>query len=194
MAKETWVLAISSFIFLFSVSMVLIGNSRITGYATTGTTVSNVTIQKYLSIAMSTNLSQGIMFGTITNLPALYTNASHNNDSADGTGNTTMYVNVSTDSNTPVDFCIKANASLSDGGDTLVIGNETYSNSTVINGTYPLATQNLSLSTSYAVTGKNIAVGGANYYRFWLNVPVSQPSGTYINQLTFEGIQTGGGC
>jgi len=39
--------------------------SRLTGNVVEGSTTSNVTIEKYLAIAFSTSLSQGIYFGSV---------------------------------------------------------------------------------------------------------------------------------
>lgn len=182
---------------LISIIMLLVQNIEIktTGFATTeGTTISNVTISKFLSIAMSDNLSAGIFFGSVSSLPAVNVNASGNNNSI---GNSTFFLNVSTDSNTPVDFCIKANSNLYDptGGNTLGVGNESYSNSTMVNiSEMPSAAQEVKFTTGYVAAGQNVSVGNVTYYRFYLDVPVGTPSGTYNNTINFKGIQAGTAC
>jgi hypothetical protein len=193
--KEVSIIVVFTAVFLFSIIMLLIQNSqteKITGHATTGTTVSNVTIAKYLSIAMSTNLSAGILFGSIDTLPAINQNATHNYDG--GSSGSTMYLNISTDSNTAVDFCIKADADLYDntGGNTLGAGNESYSNSTSTNVSNPNVGNEVSLTTSYVWAG-NQTKGNNIYYRLWLDIPAGTASGTYNNTITFKAVEANGG-
>ena len=197
--KKRVLLIIFSIVLILSLAMILIENeivkTQITGYATEGSTISNVTISKYLSIDMSTNLSTGILFGNITSLPATNQNASHNYD--DGSEGTTMAVNVSTDSNTRVDFCVRANDDLTDPSNQnyLEIQNETYSNSTLTNSTLPAPASETSLDkTTYIKAGENVSIGGATYYRFWLDVPVGTASGTYNNTVMFRGVETTLSC
>ena len=123
-------------------------------------------------------------------MPATDINATHNFDEA-STGST-MCVNVSEDANTPIDFCTKANDHLTSvGDDTIGLANETYHNSTETNaGTPGRDTNSTSLTTSYVKSGYAVAAGGLNYYRFWLDVPASQPSGNYNNTVYFKGVTT----
>lgn len=177
---------------LFSIVMLSLQYSRLTGHAVS-TTVSNVSIVGYAAISMSTNLTHGVQFGTISTLPVTDANASHNYDGV--LSMSSMFMNVSTDSNAAVDFCVKANSDLRDaGGDTLSINNETYSNSTITNLTYPLVASQVPLTTSYVDAGEATAVGATIYYRFWLDVPVAQPIGTYNNTVSIEGVTTGAAC
>ena len=166
----------------------------ITGHATETTTISNVTIAKYLSITMCTNLSDGIIFGNITELPATNINSTHNYDGA-STGST-MCINISDDGNTAIDLCTKANDDLTSvGADTILLANETYANSTVTNaGTPGAATNATLLTTSYVKSGNAIGVGNLNYYRFWLDIPAAQPSGDYNNTVYFKGVTTTLSC
>jgi len=159
-------------------------------------TPSNVTVNKYLSITFSSNLSEGIFFGTVSSLPAVNQNATHNYDKNFPNQNQTdYYINVSEDSNTNVDFCVKADGNLvNPANDTIKLGNETYSNFSSSNSSIPSVGDEISVTTSYLKSGENIIIGGANYYRFWLDVPIGQPSGSYNNTILFKGIQTGFGC
>ena len=193
--KEVSIIVVFTAVFLFSITMLLIPNipmEKITGHATTGTTVSNVTIAKYLSIAMSTNLTTGILFGSVDTLPAENENATHNYDG--GSSGSTMSLNVSTDSNTAVDFCIQADADLYDstGGNTLTVGNESYANSTSTDIDNPAVASEVSLTTGYVWAG-NTSVGGDIYYRLWLDIPTATPSGTYNNTITFKGVVANSG-
>ena len=161
----------------------------ITGHATSASTISNVTIEKYLSLALCTNLSAGIIFGNVSALPATNINASHNYDGT--SSGSTMCVNISDDGNTNVDLCTKANAALASLAlDVIALGNETYSNSTVTNSTHPILGDDVALTTSYVKSGNAISVGNVNYYRFWLDIPVAQPSGDYNNTVYFKGVTT----
>lgn len=182
---------------LFMVSMVgLISYQTPTGFATEGSTTSNVTITTYLSIAFSNNLSGGITYGSVSSLPAYDLNASSNYDAGPGINGTTYYLNVSIDSNTPVDFCIKGNTHLtSSGADIIGLGNETYLNSSSTSGTIPgLSSSSTSLTTSYVKASMPTAQGNSTYYRFWLDIPAATPAGTYNNSVDFKGVSTGSGC
>ncbi len=197
--KEILVLAVFGVVFLLSLFMLIIGTvgasgKSLTGHVTETATVSNVTIAKYLAIDMSTNLTEGIMFGSVNTLPATNVNATHNYD--DASSGTSMFLNVSADSNTNVDFCIKANAAMADpvSGGVLGIGNETYANSTTTDIDNPGVGSELALTTEYAKSGVNVTIGSASYYRFWLDVPVSVQAGTYNNTVWFKGIETTGSC
>lgn len=190
---ENYALVLFALLFIFSISMLFLGPSQVTGYATSSTT-SNVTISGYVSISMSTNLSLGILYGSITALPATNVNSTHNYD---GSGSaSSMYMNVSTNSNSAVDFCVNANSNMIDsGGDVLNVGNETYANSTAsTDTTSPAITNNVTLTTSYVKAGANIGRGNSTFYRFWLGVPAGQAVGTYNNTISFEGVTTGSAC
>jgi hypothetical protein len=178
-------------LFLLSVIMIFNQGAKTTGYAT-ASTESNVTITSYFAIAMSENLSNGIEFGSIATLPSANVNASDNNNS--GSGGSTMWMNVSADSNTAVDFCIKADSLNTSANDIIGLANETYDNATLTNITRPELNREAGLTTSYVKAGAAIAAGGTNYYRFWLDVPAATVAGVYNNTVTFEGVQTTLGC
>ena len=194
MEKEKCVLAITIAVFTFSLIMLFLQSGALTGYATEGSAVSNVTISKFLSIELSANLGTGILFGTISTLPASNHNATNNYDG--GSDESTMSVNVSHDSNTDVDICIKANDHLTDPGssDVILLGNETYSNGTVTNATSPFLTAEVALTTGYVNASSPISPDSSCYYRFWLDVPSATPSGDYNNSVTFKGVETTTGC
>jgi len=165
----------------------------LTGKATEVTTSSNVSVSKYLAIEFSNNLSSGIQFGTVNSLPATNINATGNYNGAANI--TTYYLNVSTDGNTDVNFCIKGNAALTSAAlDVIGLGNETYANASSTTSTIPLIENEVSLTSSYVKSSETIAVGGQNYYRFFLDIPVGQASGDYNNTLSFKGIQVGTSC
>lgn len=166
-----------------------------TGFATEGTTTSNVTISKALSIAFSANLSEGIYFGNVTTLPATDINATHNYDGNPGGVGTSYYIAVSNDSNTNVDFCVRANTGLTSAtADVIGLANETYSNSTSTTVSIPTLASQVPMTTSYVKAGSNIVVGSNNYYRFFLDVPGAQPTGDYNNSVSFKGVVTALSC
>ena len=192
MQKEDYLLAICGGLFVFSMIMLLVSP---TGYATQGTTSSNVTITKYLSIDMSSNLSAGITFGSVTSLPAYDLNASSNYDGSNSAA--TYNVNVSTDSNTAVDFCIMANAPLTDAaaGTVIGLGNETFLNSSFSNMTWPgPQSAQVNLTTNWAKASSPTGAGNATFYRFWLDVPSATSSGTYNNTISIKGVETSQPC
>ena len=155
-------------------------------------TPSNVSIAKFFSIEFSSGLSEGIIFGNVNILPASNVNASHNYD---GIGNaSTLYINVSNDGNTAVDFCIMGDGGLSTlGGDVIGLGNETYSHYNFSNSTHPILNE-ISLTQVYTKSGENIPLGGENYWRFWLDIPAGQASGDYNNTVYFKAVETSASC
>ena len=182
-----------AFVFVLSVFLFFFNTFSFTGYITEGNTTSNVTIQKYLAITFGDNLSDGIYFGSVETLPAVNLNGSHNYDGA--SSGTTYNIEVSTDSNTAVDFCIKANTGLTSPAlDVIGLGNETYSSYELTNLTHPLLSNETSMTTGYVKAVGSIDPGNSSYWRFWLDIPVSQPSGDYNNTVSFGGVTTGLSC
>jgi len=181
-------------IIIVALAMIFFSNvSAFTGYATESTTTSNVTIQKYLSLALCSNLSSGISFGNVATLPAINLNATHNYDGLN-TG-TSYCVNVSNDGNTPVDVCLKADGAMNNsGGDVIGLANETYANASLTNITLPTLGNDLSFTINYVKAGENIPAGNSSYYRFWLDIPAAQPSGDYNNTVYFKGVTTTLSC
>lgn len=203
MKGEDFILLFFGALFLFSIIMIMGQGMRSTGYATEVTTTSNVTISVYFAIALSANLTNGIEFGTVTTLPTTNQNATDNYNGVNttaqgtylnGTNGTSLWTNVSTDSNTAVDFCNKADALNTTGGDVIGLGNETYYNNTNTNYSIPAPASEVSITTSYVKSGYNITAGSINYYRFWLDVPAGTATGTYDNVVSFKGVAKDGVC
>jgi len=184
-------------LFLFSGFMIispLFGDGvKITGFAASGSAVSNVTVSKSFSISLSSNLSAGINFGDVSTTDNI--NATDNYFSS--LSNFTMHViNVSTNSTVNVDFCLSANADLTDpsSGDKIVLANETYANATTTSSTVPDIARETTFTTSGIKAGQGITGGNGVYYRFWLDVTSTVPSGTYNNTVTFTGKEEGDSC
>lgn len=193
--KRKFVNVVLIFVILVAFALLFFENtSAITGKATDLGTTSNVTISSYLAIEMSSNLSAGIYFGDVDVLPAVDVNATENYNN---TGNGTLYyMNVSTDSNTPVDFCIMANSAMQTASlDEIGLGNETYAfSNTTNNGTIPALASQTALTLAYVDAGDAVAIGGELYYRFWLDVPAGQATGDYNNSILFRGVNAGSAC
>ena len=105
-------------------------------------------------------------------------------------------MNVSTNSNLAVDFCVKSNTDLTDSssGQIIALANETYSNATSSNSGTPSFGNRVSFTTGYVKAGENVARGNSTYYRFWLYLPPATEAGTYNNTIYFAGTGTGGTC
>lgn len=200
MIKEKKLLFIFGALLLFSIVMLLVQNIKISemkiiGFATEKTTVSNVTISKAFSIDMSTNLSEGILFGGSVTPDSTDVNASHNYDGV--SSGSSMYINVSEDSNTAVDFCIRSNDDLKTSAEDIIgIGNESYANNvTTTDADSPSLSDEVPLSkTAYVKAGNNISIGSQSYFRFWLDVPAGQASGDYNNTISFKGVEIDTSC
>ncbi len=175
-------------------------SNSMTGALTSASTTSSAVIQKYFSINISANLSAGIDFGSIESLPAVNHNATLNyNDTnypTENDGNETLYfITVETDSNTAVDLCILASALNTSGGEEIGIGNYTFANNQTNNITWPGPVDMYTMSTTgYVAAETGVPVGDNSYFRFWLDVPATTPSGTYNNTVQFLGRPTGVAC
>ena len=177
-----------------SLLMIFFQNSGfVTGHVSQGSTFSNVSIQKYLAISFSTQLANGIYFGSVASLPATNINGTQNY--AGPSNATQYYLSVSNDSNTQVDFCVKVNAGLTDpAADVIGLGNETYStNVTSSNMTIPALVET-PMTLNYTKAAEKVAVGQDSYWRFWLDIPAGQASGDYNNSVYFRGVQATLAC
>jgi hypothetical protein len=211
--NEKSVLIIFVFVFVFCSFMIVIENIKqtsITGYATSATATSNVTIITYLSISLSTNLSSGIVYNNGTgvndgsNIELLNRNnynATHNFDAGAAPPNASSYfVNVSPDSNVNVDLCLKALANLCDQAvgcsSAIAVANTSYANSShgINNFTWPSQTQEVKYTLGGVKAGESVTKGNATYYRFWFDAPPSIAAATYNNTVSFEGVSAGGAC
>jgi hypothetical protein len=195
MNKENLYRYILGGIILICLILLFIQNiSSITGHATTGSTYSNVTISKALAINFCDNMVDGILFGDVSTLPATNINASHNYDGA--SNGSTLCILVSNDSNTNIDLCTKADTDLTnpENDEIIGLGNETYAHFESTNSTHPDLDLETSLTESYVQAGDNVVVGEAYYYRFWLDIPGAQPTGSYNNTVSFKGVSTGVAC
>ena len=105
-------------------------------------------------------------------------------------GVTTYYVNISA-TNVNVDLYVKADGDLlTDSLDVLGLGNETYAVN-FTNSSVPDLNR-LTMTTGYILIGENLPDASIVYMKFYLDAPVSQPAGTYLNSLDFKAVRNGG--
>ncbi len=167
----------------------------ITGYATEESATSQVVVQKYFSIAKSSNLSF-INFGGID----VYINDINATGNYVNTTNASLYyITVSSDSNTKVDFCIRGTAMNTTNGDVIGLGNYTWTRSNLSNmSNYndpPSALLSNLLTLNYTASQTNVGIGNNTFFRFFLDIPLGQTPGTYENTLFFKGVSSAGaGC
>ena len=154
-------------------------------------TTSQVSIQKYLAIAKSTELNSGIDFGSISNLPVSNLNATENYNQ---TSQTQYSLLISQDSNTNVDFCIKANDHLRKDATTFIDLSNYYWNDNSLNTLSNPSLTNNELSLSYLLGNTNLTPGSRNYYRFWVDLAPSLEPGTYNNTIMFQAVPAGDPC
>lgn len=137
-----------------------------------------------MAILLSDDLADAIRWNVFT-LPADDLDAIGNNLN----GTTNYYLNISA-INTLVDIYVKADGDLfSIGGDSIGLGNETfsvnYTNSTVPGGpTYIM-------DTNYTLIASAMGDNSIIYLKFYLDAPVAQPAGQYLNQLNFKAVREG---
>ena len=85
---------------------------------------------------------------------------------------------------------MKADGDLhTDGGDTLGLGNETYSYN-ITNNTVPRVA-NYTMTTGYALIGSALDDGDAVFLKFYLDIGATQPPGIYYNNVDFKAVRQG---
>jgi len=189
MEKRDVVLVVFGLIFLFSIIMIFTQRPVSTGMVTEDTTISSVTISTYFAITLSSNLSGGIIFGTLDSTGSNNNNATGNYADSPTDNSSQFFVNVSADSNTGVNFSLKADGPMNtSGGDEIGLGNESYANATTTTFAAPALVNEVNFTTAFVDAGYNVSAGSGIYYRFWLDVPAATPVGTYNNTVSFKGM------
>jgi len=153
---------------------------------------SNATIEVYFAIAASSNLTDGIEFGSLS--PGSVNNNATDNYNSGGSTNTSLNISLSTDSNVNIDFCLAANADLKNATESIGIANLQFANATTTTLAVPALSDARSVSTSYQDSSQNITPGGADHYRFWIDIPVGTTPLRYNNTITFTAVQSGTTC
>ena len=171
----------------------------------TASTVSNATIAISIGFTFSGNLSEGIQFGTL-NINTNDNNASADYLTANGTGIcpvgvgtigcTAYQIKMDSSNNANADSCIKDNAALTSGANTIPNTGYTYDANATINGSNmndPAGS--IAITTSFVKFGStSLAVGDNQSSQFYLDVPDGQAVGDYNNTIDFKIIETGQAC
>ncbi len=167
----------------------------VTGFATSQSTTTTATaeIVYYYALAESADFSAGIDFSSLAH------NTQNNNASSNYENSGTGYaLNLSTDSNTDVSICVKANTDLkihTSPSNLIGIGNMTFNASITNSTSLPAFGNRTEMNSSiFRNATHNLGAGNATFFRFWLTVPDGTVSGTYNNSATFKAIRTGDAC
>lgn len=168
----------------------------------------NVTVNFYISITPSSNLTKGIEFGGLD--PGTSDNIctycySNPNSTANSTS---LYLTVDSTTNSNVDFFHKSYSDLSTGGaeEDISIGNVTNEANQTQGGVNINSTAtsdgSVELSTSFTEIGGSASspcdsVGhdgnGNCYFSFWLDIPSGHDAGDFDTDYCFCGVQNGEG-
>ena len=154
----------------------------------------NATVGHLISITPSAAVNRGILFGQVT---AGTDNNMAENDTTSPTYTncTEYYITADGGNSDSIDFWTKA-ADLTDGTNTILIGNVTHEANQTANGVNVNMTAttdgSVQLTTTYAKLGGATAApcdavppNGNCYVAFWLDVPSAIPSGTYESDWWF---------
>ncbi len=145
------------------------------------TFTSNVSIVKQVGIVISTNFSDGILFGSLnpgTDLnpdPGMWIDT-----------NTSNNITATASNNVAIQICIKDNANLSHTDLTTNISNANYYWRNSSNATNISLPGVLPMTGDYVVGNGSIGAGGIVYYGFWLTVPSAQKGGDYNNSVLIQ--------
>lgn len=145
---------------------------------------SRVAIAAVIEVSASTDLADGIDFGSIS--PPSTDSPADENDNA-GAG-TSLYIQRGSLSNADIELCIKANGPLtetSSGIATIPLADETYSFASDINPPGPIGSTVLT-TLDVLASGAMSQANPRTYYRLWLDVSdPAQAAGSYENLITF---------
>lgn len=157
-------------------------------------TVSTANITKHVAIAMSNNLTAGIIFGNV-NTGTTNNNATGNFNS---TGHTQYWITIDGTTNVDVDLCIRVNQSLTSGSYQIPNTNYHYSFDDDTNDwTHPAFPPTTDISETYQKTVEDKWVGGVSdeiYFRFALDVPSNTHAGDYSNYVYFKAVENTTPC
>jgi hypothetical protein len=146
------------------------------------TTTSNVTVNVYVSISLTTEFSNGVTFGSL--------DPGTDDNNATTCNDLGCNISVSGDTNVAVDVVMKANANLTRGTEPEMIPNWNYTWNVTDGSSLPLQPGwDLNLTsydyrTAYKV-GDSVSASGVRSWQGWLDIPSAQTAGTYNNTLYF---------
>jgi hypothetical protein len=139
-------------------------------------------VNVYVSIGLTTNLADGIEFGSL--------DPNTVNSSSATCNNLQCNISVSSDTNVNVDVVMKVNSYLTRQGGVETISTQYWNSSTAEQPTNPA----YQVSTTYDYTnkvGSSLTPGTRTIFNSWLSVPSGQKAGTYNNTLYFCATETG---
>ena len=172
------------------------------------TTGSNITVTKQVAISKSTNLTAGIILGPPSDSGCGASGCDPGSDNLNATGNfnstnhTQFWLTMDSTTNTPIDICIKANAVLTSGSNTIANTNYHWNASTSNTPTegslLPKWVPDTDISTTYQyVEVFNDTASGSTTqfsFRFSLNIPSGAVAGTYNNTIYFKATENTTAC
>lgn len=193
---------ILAFAVLFT-TILIVQNSQNIDATTESSTVSNATVAVTIGFTFSSNMTAGILYGSV-NAGSNDNNASGNNNQnwsdvgCTGSNCTAYWINFDSANNIGSDTCIKDNANLTVSGGSTTIPNSGYTydmNITANGSNMNSATGSTAITNAYVLAGStNINATQNQTMQFYLDVPASQPAGTYNNTISIKIVQTGAGC
>lgn len=161
--------------------MTTMSSFTIAANTTEQNTSSDANVSYFVAIGMSTELMNGIHFGSVE------PNSTDNNATQNVmAGDTLYYVSVSPDGNTAVNISIKDNAVLTSSLDTIPNTGYTYDADLVAANP---ALAGTAITTSYVQAIANVENGTNAYFRFWLDVPATTAAGNYNNTVFFQAVK-----
>lgn len=170
----------------------LLGGIGGVGALSESSTVSNATVAVSIGFTFSGNLTNGILFGSVN--PNTLNNNATGNYLADA-GNTSYFIDMDVGNNANTDACVKVNAPLTSGANTIGNGNYTYdANSTIDGDNMNTGTGAIVLNNTYVLMDSDLSTAENQYIQLYLDVPAEQSAGTYNNTVSFKIVQTGTGC
>lgn len=192
---------LGTLLFLGTLLVVFFGVSY-SGYSAlqqTGSTTMNVTIRGYVSLSISTCITNGVTFNTTD--PATDGNNATCNSGYWGVGGTGYNITVNTDTSVTVNFTHASNqTNLTDGTNYIMIGNvTTHSNSTNSSGE-PAGNNLWDNGTATAISNSWLAMedcegipqtGGDCWATYFINIPADQVPGDYTTGYCWCGRQQG---
>lgn len=178
-------LVVATFAFGFCMTQIAISGETLTAETSSA---SSATVTKQVAISRSTNLTAGVLFGSV--------DPNTNNNNATGNWNATNFltrywISVDSTTNTGIMLCVKEDADLGliDGSANISNTNYHWSAATSSSAGTPTTPASTDISTSYAnMTGTTSVTGGGTVsMRFNLNVPAGQGAGSYTNNVYLKG-------
>jgi len=169
-------------------------NYTFTGYAVDQSGNRNQTEQREVTVNIVSGIAIDLSSKLASQINWTITTSDIFNQSAEGNnGNDTTdyFVNISVESGT-ADIYIRANSDLITSDlDILGLGNETLSYNTT-NSSVP-SQQKFALTTNFADNkiGNSLGDGSTVYLKFFIDIPIAQPAGTYNNSLEIKAVPVG---